>query len=180
MILDVPYKLLDIVPERELMGFDFGSITMERWARFTALRDNDFMFAETYTIPLRGPNPATREIVEMNTDLPLFPLIMNEVKKLERLYNATAIIVTLDGMPPGATIARHFDRGEAYVNYTKAHRCHLPLVTSWEVEFYIDDVAHYFEAGTFFEFDNQRYHEVKNKSNVFRIHLIVDLIPNKE
>jgi hypothetical protein len=183
MILDTPYKLLNIVPESELISFDWSSITMERWSRFTFLRDNKFIFKETYTIPLMGPNPSsgtynTNDIVDINSDLPVHALIKKEVKKLEELKNAKALVVALDGMPPGAVIARHCDKENQLIDYSKAIRCHLPLVTSREVEFYIDDIPNHFTAGQYFEFDNQRFHEVKNKSNIFRIHLVVDLLPN--
>jgi hypothetical protein len=185
MILDVPYKFLDIEPESELLNFDWSSISMERWARFTLLRENAFMFAETFTIPLMGPNRSgvlfdVNNIVDVNSDLPIHALVKKEVKKLEEFYNAKALIATLDGMPPGAVIARHADLEKRLIDYSKAYRCHLPLVTSWEVEFYIDDVANHFPAGRYFEFDNQRFHEVRNNSSIFRIHLVVDLLPNTE
>ena len=185
MILDTPYKFLDITPEPELMNFNWSSVSMERWARFTGLRDNAFMFAETYTIPLMGPDrssgmPNINNIIDINSDLLIHTLVKKEVKKLEELYNAKALIATLDGMPPGAVIARHNDQGTKLIDYSKAYRCHLPLVTSWEVEFYIDDIANHFPAGKYFEFDNQRFHEVRNNSNIFRIHLVVDLLPNTE
>lgn len=186
MKLDVPYKFLDLKPDDELMNFDWSSITMEDWSKFAKMRQTEWMFAQTYTIPLLGPaiNPYDNilpddiEIVERRTELSIHPLIMREVRKLEQYFNASAKTAALDGLPPGSQILRHFDQGRVPVEYAKAHRCHLPLVTDWPVEFYIDDVGYHFPAGQFFEFDNSRYHEVRNNSNVFRIHLVIDLIPN--
>ena len=176
---DVPYKFLDITPEPELLNYDFSSITLDEWASYTGLKENVPVFQEIYNFRILGAgrfagweNP--NSVVYFNTENPVHALIMQEVRKLEELYNAKALIGVLDGMPPGTSIHRHWDMNPIF---EKSFRVHLPLVSHEDVEFYIDDVKHYFPVGKFYEFDNQRFHEVKNKSDVFRIHLIVDLFP---
>ena len=177
---DTPYKFLDITPEPELLNFDFSSITLDEWANHTKLKEKDPVFQEIYNfiilgVPSGWENPESALVVHFNSENPIHALIMQEVRKLESLYNAKALIGVLDGMPPGTSIYRHWDKIPIF---KKSHRVHLPLVTHEDVEFYIDDVKHYFPVGRFYEFDNQRFHEVKNNSNVFRIHLVVDLFPN--
>lgn len=179
----VPYKFLDITPEPELLNYDFNSITLDEWANHTKLKESFPVFREIYNFRILGVGDMSKwenpfsvvDIVYFNTENPVHALVMQEVKKLEKLYNAKALIGVLDGMPPGTGIYRHWDLNPIFEN---SHRVHLPLVTHPDVKFYIDDVEYHFPAGQFYEFDNQRYHEVKNKSDIFRIHLIVDLMPN--
>jgi aspartyl/asparaginyl beta-hydroxylase (cupin superfamily) len=99
---------------------------------------------------------------------------MAEVEKLEQYYSAKAVQAVLDGMPPGSSISRHRDQSKIY---TVAHRVHLPIVTDPAVKFYIDGSEYHFKAGEFFEFNNRLEHGVCNESKVFRVHLVVDLLP---
>lgn len=182
MKLDVPYKFVDLQPDDALLNFDFNCISLEEWTEFTGLKDTLHVFKDIYTRRVFGPGPHAwkdtsliKELTYFHQDSPVNPLILSEVSKLEKLYNARAIMGSLDGMPAGSKIFRHFDQSPIF-QITK--RVHLPLVTHPDVKFFIDDIPHYFPAGKFFEFDNSRYHEVINDSPIFRIHLIVDLLPN--
>lgn len=182
MHLDVPYKFLDLQVDEALLNFDFDSISLEEWADFTGLKDSLFVFKDIYTRRVFGPGGGAwhdvsliKNLIYFHTESPLNLLLLNEVSKLEKLYNARAIIGTLDGMPVGSKIHRHFDQSPIF---KVTNRVHLPLVTHPDVKFFIDDVPYHFAAGQYFEFDNSRYHEVINNSPIFRIHLIVDLLPN--
>lgn len=181
MKLTVPYKFLDLQPDEEILNFDFSQISLEEWTAFTGLKDSLHVFKDIYTRRVFGPGPQAwkdlsliKDLTYFHQDNPINSLILNEVVKLEKLYNARAIMGSLDGMPAGSRIFRHFDQSPIF---QATHRVHLPLVTSEEVKFFIDDVPNYFPVGRFFEFDNSRYHEVVNDSSIFRIHLIVDLLP---
>jgi aspartyl/asparaginyl beta-hydroxylase (cupin superfamily) len=76
--------------------------------------------------------------------------------------------------PPGAHINRHQDIAPLL---RASHRIHVPLITSPEVLFYIDDAPHAFEAGHAFELNNQRFHEVRHGGTADRYHLIMDILP---
>jgi aspartyl/asparaginyl beta-hydroxylase (cupin superfamily) len=120
-------------------------------------------------------NPLAHKPEFANVDHPIHSLILNEIKKVEVFYNASAKIAVLDGMSPGSRIYPHFDQSKLY---DVAHRVHLPLVTDERVKFSIDNVEYHFKAGQFFEFNNKLVHSVDNNSELFRIHLVMDLIPN--
>ena len=75
---------------------------------------------------------------------------------------------------PGGAIARHRDLAPGL---TLAHRCHLPVETSADVAFVIDDVDHRLEPGRCYEFDNTRPHSVANRGPTRRVHLICDVLP---
>lgn len=180
MKLDVPYKFLDTAPDNEFLNFNFDSITLNEWTEFKELQKLP-VFKELYNYRILGTDlsrwflpSADMKITYWSYGKPIHNFIMKEVEKLENLYNAKAVLGVLDGLPPGAKIARHFDMSPIF---QKSHRVHLPLVTHPDVKFYIDDVEYYFPVGKFFEFDNSRFHEVKNNSDIFRIHLVVDLMP---
>jgi hypothetical protein len=180
MHIDKPYKFLDLTASQELLNFDFSSLTKDRWSTdLGKILPTIFGEISTFSIlffhiskwhdPLAyAPEPA-------NSDHPIYPLILNEIKKVESLYNASAKIAVLDGMPPGAKIYPHNDQSKLY---DIAHRVHLPLVTDERVKFSIDNVEYHFKAGQFFEFNNKLVHSVDNNSDIFRIHLVIDLIPN--
>lgn len=182
MHIDTPYKLLDITPNQELLDFDFSTLTMEHWTRNTTLGKNlPQIFGEIFTFSIlkfhmsKWNNPLAYDTEICNDDHPIHSLMLNEVRKVEKLYNATAKIAVLDGMPPGAKIYPHNDKSKLY---DLAHRVHLPLVTNENVKFSIDNVEYHFKAGQFFEFNNKLVHSVDNNSELFRIHLVMDLIPN--
>jgi hypothetical protein len=81
-------------------------------------------------------------------------------------------------LPPGAVIEPHMDNGVL----TLIHRLHVPLITDPGVVFHIGTGAGRFEsfhieAGRLFDLNNVRPHAVVNNSQVRRVHLLVDLLP---
>jgi hypothetical protein len=82
--------------------------------------------------------------------------------------------VQLAELPPGGTITPHRD-----VNILAAiHRLHVPLVTHKGVKFIIAGQRFFLEEGNLYDLNNVVLHSVENKSNVMRIHLLVDMIPH--
>lgn len=75
---------------------------------------------------------------------------------------------------PGGKIDRHMD---VQPLLRLSHRIHVPLITWPEVRFIIDGKPLKIEAGLAFELNNQRFHEVENKSPHDRLHLIFDYLP---
>ncbi len=55
-------------------------------------------------------------------------------------------------------------------------RLHIPLVTHENVHFYCEKQAVHMAAGEAWTFDNWRYHEVHNESDITRIHLVIDTV----
>jgi hypothetical protein len=73
----------------------------------------------------------------------------------------------------GGIIPPHTDKALAL---HAVHRCHLPIVTSELVDFYIERVPYHMETGVAYEFDNTRFHAVRNRGEN-RVHLICDVMP---
>lgn len=175
MQLDVPFKVLPIAPNKELLEYDYSTID---WTKDTIRQRTHPNHQDTLTFPIiKSLFTLDADIEYFNKDSPIYLLVMREVNKLELFFNAKVRTAVLAGVIPNGTIPTHRDES---ILFHKAHRCHLPLVTTTEASFIIEDISYNFEYGTWFEIDNRRLHSVKNNSNNIRIHLLVDLIPNEK
>jgi hypothetical protein len=95
--------------------------------------------------------------------------------KLAAHFRGRVVKLMLAELRSGAQIPPHRDAAPALI---LAHRCHLPITTNPEVDFFIDGVAYHLQAGKAYEFDNTREHAVANRSGSTRVHLICDVLPN--
>ena len=78
----------------------------------------------------------------------------------------------LMGLSPGAEVPLHSD-----INYHwfRRVRIHVPIVTEPSVTFYCADKEINMQAGEAWIFDSWKYHRVCNASDVFRVHLVIDI-----
>jgi hypothetical protein len=95
-------------------------------------------------------------------------------EKLAAHYSGKIVRLVLAELAPRGRIAVHRDFGAGLI---EVHRCHIPVITNTAVLFYIDMIPHYLEPGIAYEFDNTRRHEVDNRSDARRIHLLCDIMP---
>lgn len=173
MQLDVPFKVLPITPNKELLEYDYSTID---WTKDTTRQRTHPNHQDTLTFPIiKSAFTLDAEIEHFNRDTAIYLLVMQEVNKLEFFFNAKVRTAVLAGVIPDGVIPTHKDES---ILFHKAHRCHLPLVTSAKASFIIDDISYNFEQGTWFEIDNRRQHSVINNCDFIRVHLLVDLIPN--
>ena len=85
------------------------------------------------------------------------------------------IRVQLAELPPGEVIAPHRDQGIL----SMIHRLHVPVVTHKDVIFVIQDERFFLEVGQLYDLNNAVKHSVENNSSVMRIHLLVDMLPDR-
>jgi hypothetical protein len=95
-------------------------------------------------------------------------------QSLEERYSGVAVKAMLALLPAGCEIPAHEDTFDSLVY---VHRCHLPLRTHEAVELSVGGTVHYLREANWYEINNQATHQVNNKSDVDRIHLIVDIMP---
>jgi len=101
-----------------------------------------------------------------------FPLISPILDTLKTIYTFRQYSLFISRLRPGGMIGFHVDRG----NFLElCHRVHVPLKSNPKVEYVIDDKTYYWEPGNIYEFDNTRMHGVLNKSDDYRIHLVINL-----
>ena len=58
---------------------------------------------------------------------------------------------------------------------TSNHRIHIPIISHPDVKFVLDHKDYYLEPGHGYEINNQIIHEVRNESDIDRVHMIIDL-----
>ncbi|GGW74039.1 aspartyl/asparaginyl beta-hydroxylase domain-containing protein [Alteromonas halophila] len=78
----------------------------------------------------------------------------------------------LMALDSGAEVPVHSD-----INYHwyKRVRIHVPITTTPDVRFHCGDKEVNMQAGDAWIFDSWKYHTVKNNSDVFRVHLVIDI-----
>lgn len=81
--------------------------------------------------------------------------------------------VVLASLPPACEITPHRDHGPAY---ERTHRVHVPIQTDPQVRFCVDGTDFHLERGKIYEVNNLLEHGVVNRSDIDRIHLIVDYL----
>ena len=81
--------------------------------------------------------------------------------------------VILTRLQPNSIIPEHKDGGYSLLT---CKRTHLPLQTNENVVFSVGGEEKYLKLGELWEIDNSKLHSVKNNSNEYRIHLIVDYL----
>jgi hypothetical protein len=79
----------------------------------------------------------------------------------------------LMGLAAGCEVPSHID-----INYYwRTHlRIHIPVITNPGVEFTCDDETVHMAAGECWIFDSFRWHDVQNKGDAQRIHLVLDTV----
>jgi quercetin dioxygenase-like cupin family protein len=75
-------------------------------------------------------------------------------------------------LPPGKVIGEHTDSGFGW-NFGMV-RLHIPIVTDPKVEFSIGDENVYWKPGEFWFGDFSKPHSLRNKSDITRVHLVLD------
>ncbi len=82
-------------------------------------------------------------------------------------------VVRILTLPPGGHIKEHFDY------HTNSQygllRLHIPIVTHPDVEFIIGGQRVDFKAGEFWFGDFSKVHSVENKSDITRVHMVIDV-----
>lgn len=173
MKLEQPLKILNLTPSQDLLNFDYSTID---WTLFTSRQNTFKVHRDTLTFPfVNSEFFISSDIIYRNINHPIYPIILEELLKLEEYFSATVRIAGLAGIKPNGTIYKHVDKSELF---QYAHRVHLPLVTNPGVIFTIDNTDFHLEKGTWYEIDNTRPHQVINNCQDIRIHLLVDLLPN--
>lgn len=158
----------------EILNFS-TKVTEEEWNSDTTRQNsykllsntNSFFFYQT------GMNwdPATPHIVEKRN-------VNQEVEKivsdLEKIHNGVRGKVLLTRLNANQNIGKHQDAGP-YLSFVRRH--HIPIVTSDATTFTVAGETIVMKPGECWEINNSKAHYVTNKSDVARIHLLIDIMP---
>jgi hypothetical protein len=150
------------------------------WHEYKSRQQAFKVHLSTQTIPLvhdddsRLSNPTVWPRFEQ-----MEPVLSPVLDAIRQSYGSPAseqgffLRVILTRLSPGGAIPRHRDGGRSL---SRSHRHHVAISTNPLVEFFIGDVKHHFAAGEIWEINNRAPHEVRNRSESQRIHLIADYI----
>jgi len=97
------------------------------------------------------------------------------VQYLEQLHNGKAGIVMYIKLLPNSNVKEHIDNGE-YLNSVRRH--HIPIKTNNKVLFVVNEEKKNMNIGECWEINNNKPHMVLNDGDE-RIHLLIDIMPNK-
>ena len=85
--------------------------------------------------------------------------------------NGKIIRAIITRLKPNSEIPSHKDGGTSLII---CNRTHIPLQTNNNILFYVGGEERILKVGEVWEIDNSKIHSVKNNSNKYRTHLIID------
>lgn len=149
------------------------------WDAFAARQNRYRVHSRTRSIPFRWTNPQRDDahpIVTVPLPVPaaLADAVTPFLDRLRAHYPGKVVIAVLAELGAGEDILPHRDSGPIH---ERTHRCHLPIVTSPEVDFVIDGEVFHLEPGRAYEVDNLRAHSVRNRGTGRRVHLVCSVLP---
>jgi hypothetical protein len=153
----------------------------KEWVEDTSRQDIFFEHRETNTVfltdyPLDWKLGSPYAMSMRDPESKLWQLVKPIIEDLEKIHNGKVGRAIFPKLMANKNIDGHFDGGN-YLNVVRRH--HIPIVTNPGVFFNIDHGLLNMFEGECWEINNMRYHAVKNESNQDRIHLLIDIIPNK-
>jgi len=112
-----------------------------------------------------------------SNDAGLLELLEPIISDLERIHNGVRCMVLLIKLKAGQDVGQHQDSGD-YLMLSK--RNHIPIITSDRVFFGVGNDKVTMGVGECWEINNSRTHYVNNGSEIDRVHLLIDIMPNIE
>jgi hypothetical protein len=111
-----------------------------------------------------------------NEDSELWSLVNIIVKDLEYIHQGRVGQVVIANLPSKKVIYAHADPGD-YLGVSR--RNHIAIITNKDVIFNVAEDSVNMKEGECWEINNNKIHRVSNNSEMDRIHLTIDIIPNK-
>jgi hypothetical protein len=97
------------------------------------------------------------------------------VKLLEDYHDGKVGRVIIPKLFAGTKIPSHKDSGE-YLEIVRRH--HIAIITNDDIFFSVGDETINMREGEIWEINNNLNHAVDNNSDIDRVHVIIDIIPN--
>ena len=118
------------------------------------------------------PDPIAKDGYEDTENLARCPYIREVLEFFECELESARFLK----LGAGATIREHRDYKMSFED--GAARIHIPVVTSPQVEFFLDKNPVKMEEGEVWYLNLNLPHSVNNRGSDIRIHLVIDCIPN--
>jgi hypothetical protein len=152
------------------------------WLLNTRRQDRIFVQRETNTIVLRGADMRghigvdVREIqlCIMTSKAVKFPRLMQFLAKFARDQDKKLQRIMIVRLKPNGQVYPHIDAGSYYA---ARDRFHLVLISPCGSCFKSGPESVIFQEGDLWWFNNKVIHSSRNDSDVWRVHVIFDLLP---
>ena len=162
------------------------TVPEEEWNKDTVVRNSkekvDNTNLDTRALMLKYKSTAAtgpgfvdyekNDVETLNKLKPFLDEIISDAKNFYGYENLKISSVAFTELRRGGIIPEHTDQGKMLTTH---HRIHIPLVSDPAVKFTLDHKEYYLEPGHGYEINNQLVHDVRNESNIDRIHMIIDL-----
>ena len=162
------------------------TVPEEEWNKDTAVRNSKEKVGntnlDTRALMLKYKSTAAtgpgfvdyekNDVETLNKLKPFLDVIISDAKNFYGYENLKLTNIVFTELRRGGIIPEHSDTGKMLTTH---HRIHIPLVSDPAVKFTLDHKDYYLEPGHGYEINNQLTHEVRNESNIDRIHMIIDL-----
>ena len=114
---------------------------------------------------------------KISNDEVLLELLEPIIKDIEKIHNGVRANVLLIKLKAKENIPMHEDSGD-YLMLSR--RNHIPIITTGDVVFGVGSERVKMQQGECWEINNYRLHWVDNDSEIDRVHLLIDIMPNIE
>jgi quercetin dioxygenase-like cupin family protein len=171
----IKHKWFDVTDLRDHVKTytDQWQINTSRQKKFYPHKNTETVFIYESDLDWKLNTPYKSELKSDNKTL--LRMVEPIIKQLEKIHNGSRGQVLLIKLAAGKGIPDHEDSGDYLIN---VHRHHIPLVTSPRTKFFVDGEEQVMGIGDCWEINNAKMHAVMNASNIDRIHLLVDIMPN--
>lgn len=106
----------------------------------------------------------------------MIDLVSPIVKSLESIHDGKVGKCVFIKMPAHKSVGEHTDKRD-YLGAVRRH--HIAITTNESVLFFVNKEAKNMKVGECWEINNNLLHSVENNGDTERIHLMVDILPNK-
>ncbi len=120
-------------------------------------------------IPLVWPSKEGTEVHPAMSDCPAFRAVLDS-------FPGRVMDAVIARLGPGGWVKEHRDISGGVA--MGVARFHVPVVTHEDVEFYVDGKRCRMAEGELWSLDTTYLHKLKNASDIWRVHLIVDIEMN--
>jgi hypothetical protein len=109
-------------------------------------------------------------------DQKLIDLMIPMFQDIEQNHDGKIGMCIFIKLPPNQEVDAHHDNGD-YLGYSRRH--HIALVTNEKTTFTVDKTTINMKPGDLWEINNNKLHYAINNGKTDRIHLLIDVVPNK-
>ena len=169
-----PFNILNIKSEVSMFLNEWALDTSRQNIGMTHKHTEMFRLCETDYLWIPGTPINTIQVnsfknVESNKEKEVI------FDKIQNIYSGKILRCEIIKLKAHSEVYRHTDGG-ALLHYSR--RIHIPLITDEKITFTVLNNTINMKEGVGYEINNQLPHSVSNQSNIDRIHMIVDVMPD--